>query len=149
MAGRLELVSFAVDGRRLGLGLEAVERVVAMVAISPLARAPDAVLGAIDVGGTVVPVYDMRRRLGLPAREYGPEANLVLARTANRLVAIPADEVDGVRVVEAPADVGAVVPGLEHVAGLATLDDGLLMIQDLDDFLTPDEERQLAEACAD
>src|ERR1700742_3033040 len=145
MAGRLELVSFAVDGRRLGLGLEAVERVVAMVAISPLARAPDAVLGAIDVGGTVVPVYDMRRRLELPAREYGPEANLVLARTANRSVVIHGDGVGGLLVVEAPVDVAAVVPGLEHVAGLATLDDGLLMTQDLDDYLTPDEERQLAE----
>jgi purine-binding chemotaxis protein CheW len=149
MAGRLELVSFAVDGRRLGLELGVVERVVAMVAISPLARAPDAVLGAVDVGGTIVPVYDLRRRLGLPAREYGPDASLLLVRTANRMVAVPADEVDGVRTVEAPADAEAVVPGLEHVAGLATLDDGLLMIQDLDDFLTTDEERQLAEACAD
>jgi purine-binding chemotaxis protein CheW len=147
VAGRLELVSFAVDGRRLGLELEAVERVVAMVAIDPLPGAPEAVLGAIDVAGTVVPVYDVRRRLGLPVREYGPDASLVLARTARRMVALPADAVDGVRSVDAVTDGEAI--GLEHIAGVAPLDDGLLLIEDLDAFLTPEEERRLAEACAD
>jgi purine-binding chemotaxis protein CheW len=147
VAGHRELVSFAVDGRRLGLELEAVERVVAMVEISPLPGAPGVVLGAIDVAGTVVPVYDVRRRLGLPEHDYGPEASLVLARTAGRLVALPADEVDGVRAVDALT--GGEALGLEHVAGVAPLDDGLLLIQDLDAFLTVEEERQLAEACAD
>jgi purine-binding chemotaxis protein CheW len=152
MNGSLGLVAFAVDDRCLALDLDAVDRVVPMVAVTPLPRAPEVVLGAIDVAGAVVPVFDIRRRLGLRPREYGPDACLVLARTERRSVAVPVDEVHGVREVDAAAVAGAetlMMPGREHVAGVVALDDGLLLIGDLDAFLTVEEERMLRPALAE
>jgi purine-binding chemotaxis protein CheW len=150
MKGSLGLVALAVDDRCLALDVEAVERVVPMVAVTPLAGAPEVVLGAIDVAGAVVPVFDIRRRLGLPECDYGPEACLVLARTEQRNVAVPVDEVLGVREVDPASITGAeALLGADHVAGAVTLDDGLLLIQDLDAFLTPEEERMLRPALAE
>lgn len=151
MKGPLGLVTFSVGGRRMALALGSVERVVAMVEVTPLPHAPDVVLGAVDVAGEAVPVFDVRRRLGLDGDAYGADAVLMLAHTDRRAVAVAADAIGEVREIDpaavAPAD--ALAPGLEHLAGVAALDDGLLLIQDLDAFLTADEERRLALAEAE
>jgi purine-binding chemotaxis protein CheW len=143
------LVAFVVDGRRWALPLAAVDRVVAMVAVSPLPRSPAGVRGAVNVHGEIVPVLDLESRLGLQARDRGPEAQLVLARTSRRTVAVAVDEALGVLEVEhdaigAPTDAGS--PG---IAGIAALADGLLVIHDLDAFLSAGDEALLAGALAE
>jgi purine-binding chemotaxis protein CheW len=145
----VSLVVFVVDGRRWALPLAVVERVVAMVAVSPLPRSPAGVRGAVNVHGEIVPVLDLESRLGLEARDRGPEAQLVLARTSRRAVAVAVDDSLGVLEVErdaigAPADAGS--PG---VAGIAALADGLLVIHDLDAFLSAGDEAQLAAVLAE
>jgi purine-binding chemotaxis protein CheW len=143
MGGMLGLLAFTVAGRRLALDLAVVDRVVPMVAVTPLAGAPPGVLGAIDVAGEIVPVLDVRRRLDLPPRAPHPEDRLVLARTPRRPVAVPADEVLGVREPVAPPAAD------ELVRGVVGLPDGLLLIADLDTFLTEDEDRRLAPVLAE
>jgi purine-binding chemotaxis protein CheW len=144
------LVVFSLDGQRYGLPLPAADRVLPMVAVSRLPGCPDVVLGAINLHGEVIPVLDIRRRLGLPAGDYGPAASILVARTLHRTVALPVDEVNGVAEVPGedvvPPD--AVIPGIGHVSGIAALADGLLLIHDLDTFLSIEEERQLAAALA-
>jgi purine-binding chemotaxis protein CheW len=139
----MNLVAFEIDGRRWALELGTVERVLAMVAIGELPRAPDGVVGAVNVHGEVVPVLDLGARFGLEARERGPEAQLVLARTATRRVAVPVDQALGV--LEADVIAEAAPP----VAGVAALEDGLLVIHDLEAFLSAEQEAQLADALAD
>jgi purine-binding chemotaxis protein CheW len=151
MSGSLVLVAFVVGDRRLALELGVVERVLPMVAVTPLPLAPDVVLGAINVAGVIVPVFDVRRRLGMPERGYGPDARLVLARTPQRVVALPADKVRGTYAVDPAAvtSAEALAPGMDHIAGAVALEDEMLLIQDLDAFLSADEERLLAPALAE
>lgn len=142
----VRLSVFSVDGHRYGLPLSVTERVLHMVAISPLPGCPEVVLGAINIHGDVIPVLDVRRRLGLPDGEYGPAARLLVARTARRVVALPVDDVHGVmelpsRSIDPP---DAVIPGMAHVSGVVALTDGLLLIHDLDAFFSVEEEQQLA-----
>jgi purine-binding chemotaxis protein CheW len=139
---RGKLVIFAAAGRRWALPLDAVERVVAMVAVAPLPGAPPGVRGAVDVHGDVVPVLDLNLRLGEPPHPLGPEAQLVLAHTARRRVALPVDESLGVA---SPALHGASAP----LAGVAQLPDGLLAVYDLDAFLAAAEEDALTLALAE
>lgn len=142
------LVVFVLEEQRYALHLSAVERVLPMVSVSPLPKAPEVALGAINVHGRVVPVLDPRRRFELPARDYGPTAHLLLARARQRDVALPVDEVLGV--IEVAADLvassGTVLPDLGYVGGVVALEDGLLLIHDLDTFLSLDEELVLADA---
>jgi purine-binding chemotaxis protein CheW len=145
------LAVFLIDGQRYALPVQAVERVLPMLAVSSLPKAPAIALGVINLHGTVVPVLDIRRRLALPPRPYGIRSCLLMARTRRRTLALPVDEVLSVQEVAAgavtPAD--AVLPGIGHVAGIAALPDGLLFIHDLETFLSLDEERQLSEALAE
>lgn len=144
----ITLVVFDVERQRYALPLHDVERVLPMVAVSPLPKAPAVAIGVINLHGKIIPVLDVRRRFGLPSRDYGLTAHLLVARTVRRIVALPVDEVLGVRNVATdtvtPPD--GVLPGIGHVAGIAALADGLLFIHDLETFLSLDEERRLTDA---
>jgi purine-binding chemotaxis protein CheW len=148
---RVQVVAFSLDGDRYAVPLTAAERVLPMVAISPLPGAPEVVLGAVNLHGDVVAVLDIRRRLGLGAGEMGPSARLLVGRTERRVIALPADAVEGVLEIATAAIVPpeSMLPGLEHVSGVVPLADGLLLIHDLDSFFSIDEERQLAEAVSE
>ena len=144
----LRLVVFSIEGQRYALPLHAVERVLPMVAVSPLPQAPAVALGVINVHGRVVPVLDLRRRFGLPPRDHGLTTHLLVARTAPRTMALPVDEVLEVQDV-APSAVTApdvILPGIGHVAGVVALPDGVLFIHDLEACLSLEEERRLTEA---
>jgi len=144
--GQLELVAIDVGGQRWALPLSAVERAIPMVEISPLPQAPTGVRGAINVHGEPVPVLDLDLRSGRAPREHGARAKLLLARTATRRVALPVDEVLGV-VEVSRASVGPAPDSVPApVAGIAALPDGVLLITDVDAFLSADDERALAAA---
>lgn len=146
--GAVPLVVFRLDRQRYALRLATVERVLPMAAVSPLPQAPAVALGVINIHGRIVPVLDPRRRFELPARDYGPTAHLVLARTSRREVALPVDEVLEVAevAVETVASPESVLPELGYIGGVVALEDGLLLIHDLDTFLSLDEELVLADA---
>ncbi|MBI5486046.1 MAG: chemotaxis protein CheW [Deltaproteobacteria bacterium] len=139
--GRVALVVFRLGQVRYALHLESVERVLPAVEATPLPGAPEIVAGAINVAGRVLAVLDIRRRFGHPARAIEVDDHLILARTAKRSVILPVDAVADVVQVDAGQITAAerVVPGLEYVEGLARLPDGLVLIHDLDRFLSLDE----------
>lgn len=144
----VQLVVFTLDGDRYALHLAAVERVLAAAELTHVPQAPAVVLGVLDVAGRVVPVVDLRQRFGLPAREIEPSDRLIVAYAAARPLALPADSVAGVIEVSQDQVTGGktVFPGLDYVQGILRLDDGLVVIHDLDTFLSFDEARTLDEA---
>lgn len=144
----ITLVVFDIEGQRYALPLDDVEWVVPMVAVSPLPKAPAVAVGVINLHGKIIPVLDVRRRFGLPSRDYGLTAHLLVARTIRRSLALPVDAVLGVRNVatETVMPPDGVLPGIGHVTGIAALADGLLFIHNLETFLSLDDERRLTDA---
>jgi purine-binding chemotaxis protein CheW len=141
-------VLFRLDDNRYALPLEIVERAVRAAKVTPLPLAPAVVLGALDVEGDVIPVFDLRRRFQLPERPLHPAQQFVLASAAGRRVALRVDATLGV--IERPlSEIAAatrVVPTAEHFIGLIRLEDGLVLIQDLTRFLSAEEGRDLDRA---
>ncbi len=143
-----QLVLFLLDANRFGLDRDVVERVVPVVEITPLPRAPEIVSGIINVHGEIVPVVDIRRRLGLPPRALVLQDQLLLAQTHRRRFALLVDRVTGVVEQEdgelMPGD--RILPNLDPIAGVLCLPDGLVLIQDLETFLSLPQEDQLDRA---
>lgn len=140
------LMIFTLADRRYALPLHAVDRVVRIVAITPLPKAPDIVLGVVNIQGRVIPVINMHRRFGLPEREIVLTDQLVVAHTMRRPVALVADAVLDVIACPLLVEAAHIVPGTEYLAGVAKLDDGLILIHDLDRFLALEEENLLNHA---
>ena len=144
-ASVIRLLLLAVDGQTYALHFGAVDRIQRMAAVTPLPGAPDAVEGVVNIRGEVVPVVSIRRRLGLARRSVGVSDSLVIARARTRRLAIIAESVLGV--VERPADdvvsTSGIACNIQHIEGVLKTSDGLVLIQDLDRFFSPEEERSL------
>jgi purine-binding chemotaxis protein CheW len=141
----MQLVLFTLDEQRYALDLATVERAVRVVEVTPLPKAPPIVLGIINVNGDVVPVFDIRRRFRLPEREINLTDQLMIARRSRQKVALLVDSVSGVVEISEVEISSAkqILPEIEYVYGVVKLQDGLVLIHDLDQFLSSEEERTL------
>jgi purine-binding chemotaxis protein CheW len=142
------LIIFTLDDQRYALPLPAADRVVRMVAITPLPKAPDIVLGVVNFQGRIIPVINVRRRFCLPEREIALTDQLVVAHTGRRHVALVADAVLEVIACAAQSLIATedIVPKVKYVDGVVKLIDGLILIHDLDKFLSLEEEDSLDQA---
>lgn len=140
-----QLVVFTLDAQHYALPLASVQRVVRIVEVTPLPKAPEIVLGVIDLLGNIVPIMSLRKRFGLPESETSLSDQLIVADTGTRSVALVVNSVKGVieRIAGEVTAAEKVVPGMQHVEGITRLEDGILFIYNLDRFLSKKEERQL------
>ena len=121
-----------------------------MVHITPVSSAPDILLGIVNLEGVVIPVMDVRQRFNLPEREISLSDRLIFARTQRRSVALISDTVTGVIECSEHSLISAerILPELAHVEGVIKFKDGMILIHDLDKFLSLEEEAALDLAVA-
>jgi purine-binding chemotaxis protein CheW len=146
----VQVLLFEVERRVLALHVGAVREVVRAVSITPLPMAPRVVEGIINYRGTLVPVLDIRGRFGLPPVPLEPDQHFLIVQAAGRLVALRVDRAQDVLEVDAATIEAAegVVPGAAHVVGLAGHPSGVVVIQDVDHFLSLHESAEVEAALA-
>lgn len=144
----LRLVVVTLDERWFALPLAAVERVVRMVDVTPLPGAPDVVDGVVNVAGDIVAAVSIRKRLGLAHGAPRIADSLVLARTPRRRLAVIVDSVSGVAECSQAdmASAAEIAPGASHIEGILKTGEGLILIHDLEKFLSPEEDQLLERA---
>ncbi len=144
----MQFVLFSLDDGRYALRLSAIDRIARVVEITPLPRSPDIILGLVNLAGRIIPVLDIRKRFHLPEKELDLGDRLMIARTSGRIVGIVADAVLGIvqRSEEEVVPAHKILGDLSYVDGVLKLDDGLVLIHDLDKFLSIGEENTLDEA---
>lgn len=142
------LLTFEIADRRYALPAGIVQVVVRAVAFSPLPKSPPIIEGVINYRGTLVPVLGIRQRFGLAPLPLAPEQHLLIAMLGARRVALRVDRaLDLITVDDSLIEpVDRIAPGAEYVAGLAKLPDGLVVIHNLERFLSLPESRQLEAA---
>jgi purine-binding chemotaxis protein CheW len=86
-------VVFRLDRQNYALPLENVTRALRMVALTPIPDTVEGVLGVINMAGRIIPVIDLRRRLGHPKR--APELNdrMLVLDLPGQTLAVIADAV--------------------------------------------------------
>ena len=148
MVETAKLLIFTLEGQRYALALATVERVIRPVEVTPLPKSPEIVPGIINIHGTIVPVFDVRKRFRLPEKEIGAGDQMIVARTSSRTVSFGVDGVDGLQEIPQEEIVphGEIHPGLEYVEGVVKLADGMALIHDLERFLSADEGKKLDKA---
>jgi len=143
-----EVLVFEVGDQRYALPTADVLELVRAVAITPLPDAPAVIEGVVNVRGRVLPVLDVRARFRLPAKPLGPSDHFIVAAAGPRGVILRVDRATHLALIEedsvqAPETLG---PGAAYVAGVAKLDDGMVLIHDLATFLSAAEAASLDEA---
>jgi purine-binding chemotaxis protein CheW len=143
-----KIVLFSLDEPRYALYVSEVVKVERAVEITLLPKAPQVVSGVISFHGEIIPVIDIRKLFRLPQREIRLEDQFIIARTSRRLVVLAVDSVNGVYDVDhhQAIDSRDSLPFTEYLSGIASIDHDIVLITDLEQFLSLDEERVLETA---
>jgi chemotaxis signal transduction protein len=135
----VELLVFRIDERRFALNLSHVREVLRAVTLSP-ALPPHGVLeGWLNLRGRLVGVFDLRQRLGLPARPIQHTDYLVVLESAGELSAIRCDgQVGLVEIGSEAIEPVADRPGaVDAATGAAKVNEAWLYLLDPQKLLQP------------
>ncbi len=139
----LQLVTFRLKDESYGINVMKVQEVLRVTEIAPVPGAPPFVLGIINLRGNVVTVIDTRSRFGLPSAELDDSSRIVIIESEKQVVGILVDAV--AEVVELNEDEVDAAPNVgndessRYIQGVATRENGLLILVDLNKLLTDEE----------
>jgi len=73
-----KFLTFLLQDETYGVPILLVREIIAVHPITPLPHLPDHVRGVINLRGRIIPVIDLRLRLGMPARPYDSHTCIVV-----------------------------------------------------------------------
>lgn len=120
--GRVELIAFEIGGHDFCIDIAAVREIRGWTPASPLPHAPEHVLGVINLRGAVMPVLDVRCRLGLGRTEPSSRHVIIVVQDDDRLAGLLVDAVQETFVVDA----SLFQPPPEMAAGASALVEAIL-----------------------
>ena len=136
-----EFLVFSLAEDLYGVELAHVREIVSPPPLTPVPRAPRAVMGLCSVRGLLVTVIDLRRKLRLPEAARSTRARILLTEQARgEVVGLYVDEVKQVvRLLEPQIEVATGVLGgevSEHILGIGRPAGSLLILLNLASIVT-------------
>ena len=137
-----QFVGFRLDGEDYAIAITRIREIILMKPITRLPHVPDAVEGLINLRGSVIPLINLRKRFGLPPRPFDDETRTIVVTVHEKTVGCIVDEVTQVTRITAdqiqPVPVSMAAVSRRFIAGLARLEDRLLILLDTDKLFGPD-----------
>lgn len=136
---RQQYLTFALDGEVYGVDILRVQEIKGFTTITPIPNAPPHVRGVMNLRGTIVPVFDLRREFGLAEKAYDRFTVIVVVTVGTRIAGMVVDAVSDVLdiapdAIEPAPQLGSTVD-TSMIAGLARDEDRLITLLELDAVL--------------
>lgn len=147
-----QFLTFILAKEEYGVEILRVQEIRGWSKVTPLPNSPSYLKGVINLRGTIVPIIDLRERFGMDQLEYGSTTVVIVVRVEaddqDRVMGLVVDAVSEVYTVakeqcQPPPDFGGNLDE-KFVKSLASIDDNMIIILDVDAFLTAELERSLA-----
>ncbi len=145
----LQLVSFIIGNEEFGVDILFVQEINRMIQITKVPNSPDFVDGVINLRGRVIPVIDLRCKLGIAKKEHDKNTRIIVVEVNGNTVGFIVDAVNEVlripkSITEAPP---ALVSGVnsEFIKAVGKLEDRLLILLDLEKVISADQMETLSE----
>lgn len=143
----LQLVSFKIGAEEFGIDILKVQEINKMVQITKIPNSPAFVEGVINLRGRVIPIIDLRTRLGWEKIEHSKDTRIIVVELDSKTVGFIVDAVN--EVLRIPANITEKPPELvagidsDYITAVGKLEDRLLILLDLNILLTEKETTKL------
>jgi purine-binding chemotaxis protein CheW len=148
---RYVMLPFWLAEQRLAVTLDQVVRVLPALQTTPLPGAPETVCGLVNVRGKLLPVVDLARRFGWATPALSLWQPFIWLRSSTRELLLPVARVESVFSGVAEDFIPAPDPRVPSslLRGVLRTREGLLLIQDVEQLLSDNDESQLAALLTD
>ena len=139
----LRWVTFRLDKEKYCINVMLVQEVLRISEIAPVPGAPGFVLGIINLRGNVVTVVDTRKRFVLMPKDVDDSSRIVIIEVNSNVIGMLVDSVADVMDLRKSEIEGAPNVGNEesakYIQGVASRESELLIVVDLNKFLSEEE----------
>jgi len=140
----LEFVSFSAGDEEFAVKITDLQEIQKMLRFTPIPHVPQYILGIANLRGVIIPVVDLRLRLGLPAKALSKDARVMVINLKGKLAGILVDKVNEVLKIdpsqlEAPPAL-ALGEKMGLLEAVVTLDERLILLLDLAKTISIEQE---------
>ena len=143
----LQLVSFKVNGEEFGVDILQVQEIIRTMKITKVPQSKDFVDGVINLRGRVIPVVNLRRRLGMEKIEEDNKTRIIVVEIGAKTIGFIVDEVN--EVLRIPKSITEPPPkalnGIDsnYITAVGKLEDRILILLDLKKLFSEEEKEEL------
>lgn len=139
-AHALEFLTFTLGDGEYGLDIQAVQELRGYEAVTRIANAPVHIKGVVNLRGIIVPIMDLRLRLGMGTPTYDQFTVVIVLNTGGRTFGVVVDSVLDVTTlapeqIKPAPEMGAAF-NTDYLIGLGTLDERMLILVDIDRLMS-------------
>lgn len=92
-SGHIELISLEINEQEFCIDIRVVREIRGWTPVTPMPQTPSYIRGVINLRGTVMPIIDLRNRLGLGVTEPSSRHVIVVVQHENRTAGLLVDAV--------------------------------------------------------
>ncbi|HWP18171.1 MAG TPA: chemotaxis protein CheW [Burkholderiaceae bacterium] len=135
-----EYLTFRIGAEEYGIDILKVQEIRSYEPPTRIANAPSHVKGVVNLRGVIVPIVDLRLRLGTASCDYNAFTVVIVLHVAGRVVGVVVDAVSDV--LEIPAEQVRPAPEISSsvdsacILGLGQIADRMLILLDIEKLMT-------------
>jgi purine-binding chemotaxis protein CheW len=145
-----ELLTFTLGAESYGLDILKVQEIRGYEPPTRIANTPDFIKGVINLRGHIVPIVDLRVKLGLGEATFDASTVVIILTVLGRVVGVVVDGVSDVIAIESeavqPAPEFGSVLDTQYIQGLTTVEGQLLILVDIEKLMGSRDMALVAEA---
>jgi purine-binding chemotaxis protein CheW len=150
-AGVKQFISFRIGEEEYAIDIMAVREIKGWTETTTLPNQPEHILGVMNLRGTIVPVFDLRRRFGMGLTEAAKSHVVIIVAVLDRIVGMLVDAVSDILTVDS-SEIRP-VPEMDRsisadfLAGIVSVNESMVVILALEElFSRTGNEKSLQEA---
>jgi len=145
----LQFAVFTLGSLEYAVDIMRISQIIRPMPIRPVPQAPAFIDGVIELRGVVIPIMDLRRRLGIEPAPDERATKYIIVRLERKLVGLIVDCVVGVHRVSQdairPTPGWIAGPEAAVFSGVCRRGEGLVLLVELDRLISSDETLDLGE----
>ena len=138
-----EFLAFRLGKEEYGIDILKVQEIRGYENVTRIANAPEFIKGVVNLRGIIVPIVDMRIRFNLGTPTYDQFTVVIILNLSGRVVGMVVDSVSDVTQLSRdqikPAPEMGTVLNTDHLMGLGTVEERMLILLDIDKLMTSEE----------
>jgi purine-binding chemotaxis protein CheW len=143
----LQLVTFKLGSEEFAVDILKVQEINKMMNITKIPNAPTFIEGVINLRGKIIPIVDLRKRLGFKDQDYDKSTRIIVVELDGLVLGFIVDSVSEVlripeNTIEPPPTMIAGIES-EYIEGVGKVDDRLLILLELKKIFSSPEKKDI------
>ncbi|MFT7723354.1 MAG: chemotaxis protein CheW [Roseateles sp.] len=136
-----EYLTFRLGSEEYGIDILKVQEIRSYEAPTRIANAPDFIKGVVNLRGVIVPIVDLRLKLGCPSVEYNGFTVVIVLNVKNRVVGAVVDSVSDVLELSRDAirpapEMNAASVDTSFITGIGAVGERMLILMDIEGLMS-------------